>query len=302
MKCLNCGNELPDGALFCDNCGQKTEKELETGGFCGNCGAKAEAGVSFCGECGAPLNDETTVEAPRRETSSNGGKAKSGVGKTVMIMLVVCIAVMSGLAGYFMYRANGLSDMASGRSNAASTPSATAASTPKPTDALEPSVSASPTPSSAPAATVEASASGRTVMYSSSLTYKRMSEIHNTVSVTDENDFDTLKAIIVEFNKQCENYMNEITDNVPAYLRYGTTAYEQQVEYKKKHPNLNQSVQSVDVLDARQGGGYYYVWATEVLNVNENGSKKTTTSHWVYKIENNGGYWSICDYTADPAY
>ena len=108
--------------------------------------------------------------------------------------------------------------------------------------------------------------------------------------------------MIEEFDKQCADYMNEITDEVPPLLKVGTTAYNQQVEYKQKHPTLNQSYQKIDVINARQGGGYYYVWVTEVMNVNENGASKITTDHWVYKIENDNGSWYICDYTSDPAF
>lgn len=128
-----------------------------------------------------------------------------------------------------------------------------------------------------------------------------MPGIHNTVLVGD-NTFEVLKNVIMEFNTQCADYMNEITNAVPPYLKVGTTAYNQQVEHKQKHPNLNQSYQAIDVLNARQGGGYYYVWVTEILNVVENGTSKTAANHWVYKIENDNGQWYICDYTADPAF
>ena len=128
-----------------------------------------------------------------------------------------------------------------------------------------------------------------------------MPDIHNTV-LTDDKTFNTLKFVIEEFDKQCADYMNEITDEAPPLLKPGTTAYNQQVEYKQKHPTLNQSYQKVDVINARQGGGYYYVWVTEVMNVNENGAAKVTTDHWVYKIKNDNGSLYICDYTSDPAF
>lgn len=76
MKCLNCGNELPDEALFCDNCGQKilqgndnpengaVEENVsgaeKTINFCGECGAEIEIGTDFCGNCGAAINTQNT--------------------------------------------------------------------------------------------------------------------------------------------------------------------------------------------------------------------------------------------------
>ena len=100
-----------------------------------------------------------------------------------------------------------------------------------------------------------------------------MPDIHNTV-LTDDKTFNSLKAVIEEFDRQCTDYMNEITDEAPPLLKKGTNAYNQKIEYKKKHPTLNQSYQKVDVINARQGGVYYYVWVTEVMNINENGAAK----------------------------
>lgn len=78
MKCLSCGNELPDNALFCDNCGQKilqgndhsgnggiegnASEAKTTMNFCGECGAEIEIGTEFCGNCGATINRKTADE------------------------------------------------------------------------------------------------------------------------------------------------------------------------------------------------------------------------------------------------
>jgi len=81
IKCANCGNESPDDALFCDQCGARLKpaaKEARTtqavppasepvappkepAGRCPDCGAMNTPGEMYCGECGAPL------EAPEPE-------------------------------------------------------------------------------------------------------------------------------------------------------------------------------------------------------------------------------------------
>ena len=72
--------------------------------------------------------------------------------------------------------------------------------------------------------------------------------------------FYELESVIEVFDSQCESYINGISDYPPSYLKAGTTAYEQQVSYKKNHPNLMQTYQQINVINARQGSGYYYVW------------------------------------------
>ncbi len=49
VPCPNCGNNMPQGAAFCNNCGQKYEPAL-----CGNCGQHLAPGAKFCAGCGAP--------------------------------------------------------------------------------------------------------------------------------------------------------------------------------------------------------------------------------------------------------
>lgn len=70
MKCTKCGNELPNGAMFCDNCGTMAPQEIGGSGiiggntvFCGNCGAKIEAGTEFCGVCGSRVGEVKKEEA-----------------------------------------------------------------------------------------------------------------------------------------------------------------------------------------------------------------------------------------------
>lgn len=59
MKCLNCGNELSNDAMFCDNCGTVVARQSGGGDvmFCGICGASLASGAEFCGECGARVGE-----------------------------------------------------------------------------------------------------------------------------------------------------------------------------------------------------------------------------------------------------
>lgn len=58
----------------------------------------------------------------------------------------------------------------------------------------------------------------------------------------------------------------------------------------------------IDVLDAREGGGYYYVWVSEKMRNTENGRTEVDDCHWVYKLARYNGAWYIYDYTSDPLF
>lgn len=51
-KCASCGAELIPGMKFCGNCGAKVEEEKRT---CAVCGMEVPAGMKFCGGCGAKV-------------------------------------------------------------------------------------------------------------------------------------------------------------------------------------------------------------------------------------------------------
>lgn len=54
LKCPKCGNELPENAKFCLECGAKIEKLADNEMICPACGMKTPKG-KFCMECGRPL-------------------------------------------------------------------------------------------------------------------------------------------------------------------------------------------------------------------------------------------------------
>lgn len=54
MHCPHCGQEHPDGIIFCPLTGRKIVKETT---FCMNCGAKLEASWKICPQCGVPVGE-----------------------------------------------------------------------------------------------------------------------------------------------------------------------------------------------------------------------------------------------------
>ncbi|MCB9154253.1 MAG: AAA family ATPase [Caldilineae bacterium] len=62
MICLNCRTANPDGAKFCNNCGQR----LPAG--CPNCGHANPAGAKFCNNCGHNLSDLPSATLPALTT------------------------------------------------------------------------------------------------------------------------------------------------------------------------------------------------------------------------------------------
>ena len=158
--------------------------------------------------------------------------------------------------------------------------------------ATEPPATPAPTPVPLPP---------RQDLYNASYTYKRMSEIHSSYLASDE-EFYELRETILDFNYKCTDYINNGNMSVFMYLRPDTTAYNQQTKYKKDHPTLREVLHNVDVINARYDGRWYYLWVAENKTVTENGTSKTKTDHWVYKLERTNTGFVILDYTYDPAF
>ena len=60
MYCPNCGQIIPEDAIFCNNCGSKISTSSNT---CIKCGALLNDGDVFCGECGT--NQETYISSEK---------------------------------------------------------------------------------------------------------------------------------------------------------------------------------------------------------------------------------------------
>ena len=56
MKCIQCGQELEEGAKFCYSCGAKVQNT-----FCSQCGAEMPSDAKFCGSCGSETSNDSSL-------------------------------------------------------------------------------------------------------------------------------------------------------------------------------------------------------------------------------------------------
>lgn len=77
MVCKNCGANIPNGKLFCPNCGTRTENAK----FCKYCGAVIGADCVVCPACGRQVEPLQSAQQPQPVYVNNnvtyGGVAKS---------------------------------------------------------------------------------------------------------------------------------------------------------------------------------------------------------------------------------
>ena len=295
MKCTVCGYDMPEGALFCGCCGHEKESEqqsVQNFKYCENCGSKMNINDKFCSNCGPA---KQTINY----TDGRNNKPKSQINITLIVLLTAIVVLLSVILGFVLYGGGSDKDEPSPSPQLTHTPESTPTPEPTPAPTI---VVVTPQPvQPQPYVDNKPQYQTRVDLYSPNLTYKRMSGIHNTY-LTDDYTYYEIASVIHQFNNDCENYMNDFTSVVPMALRRGSTAYNQQVDYKKKHPNLTQYYENINVINTRQGGGYYYAWVEETLRVTENGGTKLTKDRWVYKISNTNGVWYIDDYTRDPSF
>lgn len=85
-KCPVCGTDVPNGAVFCPECGTRSaaapeEPPAEEKVFCTNCGAQIAPGFKFCASCGARV--EIPFAEPEQPvpaaSDSPGNSQESGI-------------------------------------------------------------------------------------------------------------------------------------------------------------------------------------------------------------------------------
>lgn len=100
MICKYCNAQLPDGAVFCGNCGHKVEPVSQSV-FCSNCGAAMEAGEVFCSNCGAQMGNaapDVIPAVPRKEKWAAGKirlpkKALAAIAGVLALVIVVMLVL-----------------------------------------------------------------------------------------------------------------------------------------------------------------------------------------------------------------
>lgn len=92
MVCPKCGEQLEDGANFCDSCGTKINETT----FCPDCGKETSTQFEFCEDCGAVLNEEApAIDKPEKQPSepekqpSKKASLYGGIGIAVIVIILI---------------------------------------------------------------------------------------------------------------------------------------------------------------------------------------------------------------------
>jgi hypothetical protein len=67
LKCVACGNEIPDDSKFCPSCGKNPKPETV---MCSKCGQKIETGQKFCVSCGTSVGTGAQTSVPPTQSFS----------------------------------------------------------------------------------------------------------------------------------------------------------------------------------------------------------------------------------------
>ncbi len=97
IRCANCHQDLPDVAIFCENCGVRLSELNKAGITCLVCGAKIKSKDGYCKKCGYEAG--TT----RDEVDDIPSRGKKTLLYIIMILMFVIVFLVSAILGITLY-------------------------------------------------------------------------------------------------------------------------------------------------------------------------------------------------------
>ena len=96
MKCPNCGTEIPDGHLLCDQCGEEIQivPDFEP---------EIENSITETLTTLVSMEEETEETADEEETEEASDEGKAGKGRTIQIMIGLGLFFVAAVVSYALY-------------------------------------------------------------------------------------------------------------------------------------------------------------------------------------------------------
>ena len=99
MICKKCGHEIPAGAKFCTNCGEKIENTSEFK-ICPKCGEECRKDAKFCTNCGASFdNIENKISAPADNPANKKLLPFVALGVAALLLIFILFKLGSCIFG-----------------------------------------------------------------------------------------------------------------------------------------------------------------------------------------------------------
>lgn len=99
MICKKCGHEIPAGAKFCTNCGEKIEETSEFK-ICPKCGEECRKDAKFCTNCGANFdNIENKISAPTDNPANKKLLTFVALGVAALLLIFILFKLGSCIFG-----------------------------------------------------------------------------------------------------------------------------------------------------------------------------------------------------------
>lgn len=99
MICKKCGQEIPSGAKFCTNCGEKIEDTSEFK-ICPKCGEECRKDAKFCTNCGANFdNIENKITTPTDNPANKKLLTFVALGVAALLLIFILFKLGSCIFG-----------------------------------------------------------------------------------------------------------------------------------------------------------------------------------------------------------